>query len=467
MATTVGSRLGSPQSRRPTERLPVRIASFSLLALVACLLALLGREQVSTVADLTLILWAALVFAASIWPVGKEEGSPALALDLPILLACAFVLGPFAAGVVALFASVTTQELRGRMSVSRSVFNHSQVALAVIVAGTVFQLAGGTPTNWPHTAIAAELALVADTMVNFLAVALIYSLATGRGFTSVMGDLHFGEPLHFALMYAGLGLAAAVAASLYVLVGPVALLALIAVVILAREALSQTLKAAEATRDLAARREALRRVDERIAEERADERTRIAGALHDDVLQSIFDVTIRAHVIRECYRQGRLLELEKEVPDLVAASERIADELREVIHGLRQSSVGLSGLVDSLSLLIAHMRDRTGMKLVEDLDPAARLDEKAELAAYQIAREALANACQHSNADTVWVSLQRAGEGVELRILDNGQGFDSARRRQKHFGLELMSERVLSADGEFELRSAIGEGVLVVARFRI
>ena len=38
-------------------------------------------------------------------------------------------------------------------------------------------------------------------------------------------------------------------------------------------------------------------VDERIAEERADERSRIAGALHDEVLQSIFDVTIRAHVI--------------------------------------------------------------------------------------------------------------------------------------------------------------------------
>ena len=34
-----------------------------------------------------------------------------------------------------------------------------------------------------------------------------------------------------------------------------------------------------------------------------------------------FDVTIRAHVVRECYRTGRLLELEQSVPELVSASE--------------------------------------------------------------------------------------------------------------------------------------------------
>jgi two-component system sensor histidine kinase UhpB len=465
MATTAQARLGRVAKKRPIEKTSVRVASFSLLLIVIGILFLLARDQADAVADRTLLLWAGLVFAASIWPVGEQEGSPYLALDLPILLACAFANGPLAAGLVALLATVSRQELRGRMSVSRSLFNHSQVALSVIAAGTVYRAIGGNPIDWPQSVVAAELALIADSTVNYLAVALLYALALGRRPGSVLKDLHLGDPTHFAVFYAGLGLAAAVMATLYVLAGPVALLALVAVVVLAREALSQTLKAANAARDLAARREALKRVDERIAEERADERSRIAGALHDEVLQSIFDVTIRAHVIRECYRRGQLLQLEEEVPDLVAASERIADELREVIHGLRQSSVGLGGLVDSIALLIRHLRDQSGIRFVEDLDVTARLDERAELAAYQVAREALGNACRHSSADTVWISLLRTGGGVELRVLDNGCGFDASKRREKHFGLELMGERVRNAGGEFELRSAPGEGVLVVVWF--
>jgi signal transduction histidine kinase len=465
MASTAHTRLKTG-ARRPADPVSVKVAAVSLFALVICLLGVVARDQASAITDRTLLLWALLVFGASVWPVGEQEGSPYLALDLPVLLACAFANGAFAAGLVALVASVTRPELGGRVSLSRSLANHSQVALSVIVAGLVYHAAGGDPANWPQTVLAAELALGADTIVNYLSVALIYSLSSGVAPGTAMRTLYVGAPAYFALFYAGLGLMAAVMATLYVLVGTAALLALVAVVALAREALSQSVKATEATRDLEARREALRSVDERIAEERADERGRIAGALHDDVLQSVFDVTIRAHVIKECYRQGRLLELEGEVPAFIAASERISEELREVIQGLRKSRVGLSGLVDSLSLLVDHMRDQTGLTYVADIDHNVRIDEHAELAIYQVAREALSNAARHSGADTVWLSLQRTSGGLELRVLDNGRGFDPAHRRDKHFGLELMNERVANAGGEFDLRSAPGEGVLVVAWFR-
>jgi signal transduction histidine kinase len=149
----------------------------------------------------------------------------------------------------------------------------------------------------------------------------------------------------------------------------------------------------------------------------------------------------------------------------VEASERIADELRDVIQGLRQSQVGLGGLIDSLSLLVGHIRDRTGIQIITDLDPTAKVSERAELAAYQVARESLANASRHSHAETIWVSLQRASNGIELRVLDNGDGFDSSKRREKHFGLELMAERVANVGGSFELHTAPGDGVVVVAWF--
>jgi hypothetical protein len=166
---------------------------------------------------------ALLVFGASAWPVDDHEGAPFLALDLPILLACAFVTGPFAAGAIALIASVSRQELRGRMSLSRCIYNHSQVALSVIAAGLVYHSVGGDPTDWPRTAIAAELALAADTGVNYLAVALIYSVGPGTRLRSVLQTLHVGAPGYFAAFYAGLGLSAAVMASLYIDAGTIAI----------------------------------------------------------------------------------------------------------------------------------------------------------------------------------------------------------------------------------------------------
>ena len=172
----------------------------------------------------------------------------------------------------------------------------------------------------------------------------------------VLLTLYVGTPRDFAMFYAGLAIVAAVMATLYLEIGTFALVVFAVPILLARETLRQTALAADASRDLAARREALRLVDERIAQERADERNRIAAALHDDVLQRIFDVTLRAHVIRECYRRGQLLELEAAVPELINSAERAAQrEARDVIHGLRRSPVGHAGLIETLSLLIAHI----------------------------------------------------------------------------------------------------------------
>jgi signal transduction histidine kinase len=437
------------------------------LLLVLAVLFLLWKVLPETRTQLRpdLIVWFVLAAAASAWPVGASEGRPYLALDLPILLACAFVNGPLGAGIVALFAATNPQELRGQMPLSRCVWNHAQVALSVISAGVVFDFVGGDAHNWPRMLLASELALAADSCVNYVCVALTYALGSGRRLSTVLRSLYIGTPRSFLAFYAGLGAIAALMAAVYAALGLLALLMFVAPLCLAREALRQTLLAVGAERDLASRREALLRVDERISEERADERDRIAAALHDDVLQSVFDITIRAHVVKECFRRGQLLELDEAVPNLVTASERVAEELRDVIHGLRRSQVGHAGLVDSLHLLVLHLHDQSNINLVADLDSTVQVPPQIELAAYQVARECLVNAVRHSMADTIWISLKRSGTGVELRVLDNGVGFDPAERRQKHFGLELMEERVSNAGGVLRIESGLGNGALLVVWF--
>ena len=463
MATTAAPDLSSAGAR-PAEVRSVRVGAGVLLAFALAVVALLRLDGERLVSWASLP-WLGVVLLASVLPVGEEQGSPYLVLDLPVLLACAFALGPAPAGVIALLGATSPQELMGRTTVSRSIWNHAQIAISVMAAGLVFSALGGDPKDWPAYLLIAEVALVADAGVNYFLVALIYALGSKQEIWGVLRTLFIGTPRFFAVFYLGLGLVAAMMAALYAHIGNPALLVFLIPVALATETLRQRISASGARRDLAARREALRCVDERIADERADERDRIAEALHDDVLQRIFDVTIRAHVVRECYRTGRLLELEQSVPELVSASERVAEELRNVIHGLRQSQVGHAGLLDSLTLLADHLHDRSGINFVNEVEPGIQVRPEIELVIYQIAREAMVNATNHSRADTVWLSLKRADGVVELRVLDNGVGFDPRTRADKHFGLELMSERAANVGGEVLVQSSRGGGALILGRF--
>jgi signal transduction histidine kinase len=468
MATAATPRLHNRVPAHHGESVRVRVAAGLGSALVVGILAVglvsspSGRGEIDT----SLIGWMIFAFVASLTTISIVEHEAVLSMDLPVLLACAFVKGPLAAGLVAFIATVDLNEVHGAITPSRAAWNHAQVSLSVMAAGWVFASLGGAVGDWPLALLCATAALASDVLVNYLAVALMLSLATGRGFRAALASMKIGDPRRFGLTYASFGLSSILMAEVYVSIGFLGLAAFLAPLVLAREAFRQTWKAASIERDLAVRRDALRHVDERIADEREDERARIAEALHDEVLQSLFDVSIRAHVVRECYRSGRLLDLENEVPSLISASERAADELRDVIFGLRRSRIGHAGLVDTLNLLIAHLQGESGIVFVAELDTAFTGSAELELVVYQVAREALCNAVKHSSATTVWLSLHGRSGRIELEVLDNGVGFDPHETQdERHFGVTLMRERVSVVGGEIEIGAQPGYGVRVSATF--
>jgi signal transduction histidine kinase len=467
VATVATHRQNDSSPGHHGEALRVRLVSCLGTVVVLCILLLGLRSTPSARSefDLSLVGWVALAFVASLTTISIGDRDPVLSMDLPVLLACAFVRGPWIGGLVAFAGAVDINEIRGSISPSRAAWNHAQVSLSVMAAGLVFVGLGGEVGEWPLALACATGALAADVLVNYVSVALMLSLAAKRSFGSVIASMRIGDPLRFGVTYAGFGLTSVLMAEVYAAVGFLGVIVFSAPLLLGREAFRQTKRAQSIEQDLSARRDALRHVDERIADEREDERSRIAESLHDDVLQSLFDVTIRAHVLRECYRSGRLLELEGEVPALISASERAADELRDVIAGLRKSRIGHAGLVDTLTLLISHLRNESNMRFVSDLDTSLIAPAELELVIYQVAREAMLNALKHSSATTVWVSLRRREGRIALEILDDGRGFDPLEHHEKHFGLVLLQERVAMVQGTVEISSQRESGVRITALF--
>jgi signal transduction histidine kinase len=117
-----------------------------------------------------------------------------------------------------------------------------------------------------------------------------------------------------------------------------------------------------------------------------------------------------------------------------------------------------------------------------------------ELACFRMAQEALANVTQHASATQVWVSLRDSAAGVELRVRDDGIGFDAGdihrfigghspepnavqpaagqaearagvQPEHRKFGLLEMEERVRQVGGSLEIKSSPGNGTEIHAVF--
>ena len=85
---------------------------------------------------------------------------------------------------------------------------------------------------------------------------------------------------------------------------------------------------------------------------------------------------------------------------------------------------------------------------------------------FRIAQEALTNSERHAHASAVEVSLREAGKTVELRIGDNGGGFDFdgiALHPQRGIGLRNMTERMEAIGGSLHITSSPA-GTVVLAR---
>jgi PAS domain S-box-containing protein len=190
------------------------------------------------------------------------------------------------------------------------------------------------------------------------------------------------------------------------------------------------------------------------------ERRRISEGLHDDAMQRLFAM------------QNRLGQVAHERPDLqdVEAFTDLAADVSEIIQSLRRLAFDLHprildehGLRASLRSLVERSgSSRADTRFVLDYRLTEDPSEETSLAIYLIAREALSNACRHSDASDVTVRLEDHAGGVSMVVEDDGRGFgDLPVASAEHLGLVSMRERAEILDGRLQVDSAPARGTRV------
>jgi signal transduction histidine kinase len=408
------------------------------------------------------LIWILIAAGVGLVPVKSGYGL-AFSIDIPLLLASAFVFSPFTAGAIALAGACDVREIRRTTSLTSAAFNRAQIALCVMTASAVFHGINGPGGSRSTEILAAVLALAVDVALNYVLVVASYVLRQPTSLTDVLRQMKLGSTPGFVISYLCLGVMSVLFAESYLHLGVWGLAYCTVPMVLVWRAFSAISHLEVADKRVASGRRALHELTVNIVEERRDERAKIAASLHDDVLQSLYNVKIHTHVIREDLRHGRLLELDDDLPALLAAAESASDGLRGVIRDIRQSSLGREGLPDTLRLLIREAQESEPARIrstISSIDASAEV----QLLLYQIAKEALFNACKHSHASVISVELYQEGDTVCLVVEDDGIGFDPLSvDAREHFGIQLMEERAAGVNAELRVDSKPSQGTRLTA----
>ena len=197
-----------------------------------------------------------------------------------------------------------------------------------------------------------------------------------------------------------------------------------------------------------------------------DERRRIAQELHDGPLQTLVHV---CRLIDTLAVPGPASPgpLPASLAQLRSATESAVAEVRQISRGLRPPLLDDLGLLAALQRLCDEAEHRAGVAVsLRVHGDVPRLSPAVELTVYRIAQEALSNVDRHAGASTVEVRLWAADGRLELRVIDDGQGFDAGpdgAADRGTLGLAGMAERATLVGGWLQVRSRPGAGTTVAA----
>lgn len=198
-----------------------------------------------------------------------------------------------------------------------------------------------------------------------------------------------------------------------------------------------------------------------------EERVRIARELHDSLEQDLLGITLQLNATEK--QLGHPEQARRALQLASAMVRRSQAETHRAVWDLRERRPGQEGLVPAVREAVAGLSpgassDGNGSGPEVDVEVSGEpvaLPRPVENHLMRVALEAVTNALKHAGAKHIGVHLDFGEERVELRVSDDGRGFNADELPPPttgHFGLFGMRERAEKLHGELTIRSSPGNG---------
>jgi signal transduction histidine kinase len=185
---------------------------------------------------------------------------------------------------------------------------------------------------------------------------------------------------------------------------------------------------------------------------RVAERGQISQELHDTIGHSLTVMNVNLELASHL-TDGRAAEA---VTKAQTVARMLLADVREVVHALgHDRSVDLKGalttLVEGAHAPVVHL------SMPDDL----RVDDPSRAhAIFRCVQEAMTNSVRHAHAQNLSIQLTSSGDGIDIRIADDGKGVGDVRPGH---GLTGMRQRLQEVGGQLNVHAAPGRGFTVEA----
>lgn len=192
------------------------------------------------------------------------------------------------------------------------------------------------------------------------------------------------------------------------------------------------------------------------------EQQRIARDVHDTLGHSLAFIRLRLDQISLEFDSTRADAMRREVETLRDVAKEAYDQMREVL--IKLSPDENSNLNNTLLNYAEKISQRANFHVrLHQLGERRGLDHLTQRNIFYIFQEILTNIEKHAHARKVDVNLQWLEDGLEIKVEDDGIGYDTSRPVQNgHFGLQNKKERALESNARLDIASNPNNGTRII-----
>ena len=175
---------------------------------------------------------------------------------------------------------------------------------------------------------------------------------------------------------------------------------------------------------------------------------------------------VKEEMLSGLSQQASKLDKEKmqtQLQSVTAILETAQRDLRILLLHLRPIELEQKSLVEGIQLLLKELEEKSELK-VSFKYQVDQLPKKIEEHVFRIVQELISNTLRHAQASCLDVYLYQTETELQLKVVDNGRGFQLDEVDELSYGLRNIKERVEDMAGSIQLLTAPKQGLAVDIR---
>jgi two-component system NarL family sensor kinase len=190
------------------------------------------------------------------------------------------------------------------------------------------------------------------------------------------------------------------------------------------------------------------------------ERRRIAGDLHDGVVQDLVATSFAISAAAET-ASNESPELATDLRAAAVGARRSLQSLRSLLVDIYPANLKTQGLEAALTDLLEPVSS-LGIETDLSVETDENLSLESTALIYRVVQESMRNVLHHAEATTVAVAVTRSEDRMVSTVRDDGKGFVATESNDgDHLGLRFLSDLAADAGAALSVESNPGSGTTI------